>query len=63
MAEASGDLTGNKIADKITKASKTLPLNVLETVRRETENIARRKIYILRRKYRKLLQNKIDINI
>ena len=54
MAEASGDLTGNKIADKITKASKTLPLNVLETVRRETENIARRKIYILRRKYRKL---------
>ena len=63
MAEASGDLTGNKIADKITKASKTLPLNVLETVRRETENIARRKIYILRRKYRKLLQNNIDINI
>lgn len=50
-------MTGNKIADKITKASKTSPLNVLETVPRETENIARRKIYILRRKDSKLLTN------
>ena len=29
--EATGDLTGNKIADKITRASKTSPQNNLET--------------------------------
>ena len=29
--EATGDLIGNKIADKITRASKTLPQNNLET--------------------------------
>ena len=30
-AEATGDLTGNKIADKITRVSKTSPMNNSET--------------------------------
>ena len=33
--EESGDLIGNKIADRITKASETSPRNILETVRRK----------------------------
>ena len=35
-AEASGDLIGNKIADKITKTSKTLQKN-LDEAKNETE--------------------------
>ena len=38
MAEATGDLTGAKIADKITKVSKTSPQNSSETIESETEN-------------------------
>ena len=38
IAEVTGDLTGNKIADKITKVSKTLRHNTLETVPSETKN-------------------------
>ena len=38
-AKATGDLTGNKIADKITKFSKTSSQNSLKTVESETENI------------------------
>ena len=36
-AEATGDLIGNKIADKITKVSKNLPHNDSETVANEEE--------------------------
>ena len=38
-AEATDDLIGNSIADKITKASKNLPRSSSETVESETENI------------------------
>ena len=34
-----GDLIGNKIADKITNVSRTLPQNISGTLRNETENI------------------------
>ena len=37
-AEATGDLIGNKIADKITKVSRGSPQNTSETVESETEN-------------------------
>ena len=37
--EATGDLTGNKIADKITEVSRTSPQNSSEIVTNETENI------------------------
>ena len=33
------DLIGNKIADKITNVSRTLPQNISGTLRNETENI------------------------
>ena len=36
--KATGDLIGNKIADKIIKVSKTTPQNNSETVESETEN-------------------------
>ena len=38
-AQATGDLTGNKVADKITKVSKTLPQSITETVTNEAESI------------------------
>ena len=38
-AEATDDLIGNRIADKITKVSKHLTWNSSETVESETENI------------------------
>ena len=38
-AEVTGDLTGNKIADKITKVSRTSPQNISETVSNETRNV------------------------
>ena len=38
-AEATGDLAGNKIADKITKVQRNLPQNSSETIANETENI------------------------
>ena len=38
-AEATGYLIGNKIANKITKVSRTLPQNNSETITNETENI------------------------
>ena len=36
-AEALGDFIGNKITDKITKISRTLPQNILETVKNEND--------------------------
>ena len=39
IAEATGDLIGNKIADKITKDLRTSPQNTLETVLNKAENI------------------------
>ena len=36
-AEALGDFIGNKIADKITKISRTLPQNILEKVKNEND--------------------------
>ena len=44
-----GDLIGNKIADKITNVSRTLPQNISGTLRNETENIQQDK-EILREK-------------
>ena len=38
-AERTGDLTRNKIVNKITKVLRTSPQNSLETVINETENI------------------------
>ena len=38
-AEATGVLSGNKIANKITKVSRSSPQNTLETVELQTENI------------------------
>ena len=37
--EATGDLIGKKIADKITKVSRSLPENSIGTVESETGNI------------------------
>ena len=45
-AEATGDLIGNKTADRITKVSKTLPQNNSETVRDEEEILRERYIYL-----------------
>ena len=54
-AELTGDLIGYKIADKITKASRTSPQNNSEAVANEEENIGfdremPREIYISRKK-------------
>ena len=49
-AEATGDLIGNKIADKVTGVSKTLPQNNSVT---NEEEILRKDIY-LQKKDRKL---------
>ena len=38
-AEATGDLIGNKITDKIRKVSRSSPQNSLEAIQSETENI------------------------
>ena len=38
-AEATGVLSGNKIANKITKVSRSSPQNSLETLEPQTENI------------------------
>ena len=38
-SEATDDLIGKKIADKITKVSSTSPQNSLEALANETENI------------------------
>ena len=53
-AEASGDLIGNKIADEITKTSKTLQSN-LDEAKNETEILKKR--YIFQKKDKKLLLN------
>ena len=37
--DATGDLIGNKIADKMTNVSRTSPQNSSEAVTNETENI------------------------
>ena len=42
--EATVDLIGNKIADKITKISRSLPQNNSEMIRNETENIKHDKV-------------------
>ena len=38
ITEATGDLIGNKITDRITKVSKNSPKNISETVENETKN-------------------------
>ena len=61
--KATGDLTGEKIADKIIKIFKTIPQNNSETVENETENtrldrkIPKRKICISKRQKDRKLQN------
>ena len=42
--EATVDLIGNKIADKITKISRSSPQNNSEMIRNETENIKHDKV-------------------
>ena len=53
-SEATSDLNGNKIADRITKVSKTLPQNSLEM--RIIKKYLKKDIY-LQKKGRKLLTN------
>ena len=61
--EATGDLIGNKIADKYTKDSKASPQNISEAAESETQNIRfdieipKRYIYRPQIKDRKLLIN------
>ena len=45
-AEAMGTLSGNKIAGKITKVSRTSPQNTLETITNEVENIGLDREYL-----------------
>ena len=46
IAEANGDLTGRKIANKITKVSRNLPQNNPKIVTNEVENTAANKKYL-----------------
>ena len=66
IAEANGDLTGRKIANKITKVSRNLPQNNPKIVTNEVENTAAnkkylKKIYISRKKAKKYWWSKINI--
>ena len=54
-AEASDDLIGNKIADKITMVSKTSPQNILETVPRETKKYSQQKDVYPQKKRQRLI--------
>ena len=53
-AETTGDLIRNKIADEITKVSRTSPQNSLETVKNEHDKYLKKDIY-LQKKGRKLV--------
>ena len=55
--EESGDLIGNKIADRITKASETSPRNILETVKNENEKEIPKERYILSEEMQKNIDN------
>ena len=46
MAEATGDLIGNKIAVRIAKVSKTLPQNNSETITKKHDQKIRKERYI-----------------
>ena len=51
LTKATGDLIGNKVADRITKVSKNSQKNKSETVTIEDDKeIPKKKIYISRRK-------------
>ena len=54
-AEASDDLIGNKIADKIKMVSKTSPQNILETVPRETKKYSQQKDVYPQKKRQRLI--------
>ena len=55
-AEATGDLIGNKIANRITKVSKSLPQNNSETITNGLDKKISKERYIyLQKKDRKLL--------
>ena len=54
-AEATDDLIGNKIASKVTKASKTSQQNNLKIVTNEDDKRYLKKDICLQKKYRKLL--------
>ena len=56
-AEATGDLTVNKIADRITKVSKTSQQNNLETVTNEHDKEIPKERYISSEKRRKIIDN------
>ena len=55
MAEATGDLIGNKIAVRIAKVSKTLPQNNSETITKKHDQKIRKERYISPRENSKLL--------
>ena len=55
-AEATGDLIGNKIANRITKVSKSLPQNNSETITNgHDKEIPKERYIYLQKKDRKLL--------
>ena len=54
-AEATGDLMGNKIANKITKVSRSSPQNNSETITNEHDNEIPKKRSYLQKKGRKFL--------
>ena len=56
LTEAAGDLIGNKVANRITKVSKSLQQNNSETVTNERDKeIAKERYVYLQKKDRKLL--------
>ena len=54
-AEATGDLISNKIANRITKVSGSLPQNNSETIKNEHDKEMPKERYICPKKDRKLL--------
>ena len=60
-AEATGDLIGNKITNRITKVSKKLPQNNLEKVTDENEQEIPKETYVFRKKTRNYSYFKIKI--
>ena len=54
-AEATGDMIGNKIANKITTVSRSSPQNNSEAITNEHDKIIPKERYIFQKKDRKIL--------